>query len=138
LDSGNSATLGTTGEATDRPPRTHTASGLGRIPSRRSTGMGKNHINTRRMHVVRKAFRDECEAKNAPCWICNQEIEYAAPHDDYKNDARFQLDHYHPASKRPDLYEVPSNFRPSHAGCNRVRGAEAPRAGLRPPSRDWI
>jgi hypothetical protein len=99
--------------------------------------MGKHHPNTRRMRTARPAFREACEAAALPCWICTQPIDYAAPHDDYRNDSRFQLDHLHPASTRPDLYEDPANFRPSHAGCNRERGADAPRAGLRPPSRQW-
>jgi hypothetical protein len=99
--------------------------------------MGQHHPNTRRMQVLRPAFRKECEAADLPCWLCNQPIDYDARQDDYKNPSRFQLDHYHPASKRPDLYDDPSNWKPSHSGCNRARGAEAPTAGLRPPSRDW-
>ncbi|MBW8025302.1 HNH endonuclease [Clavibacter michiganensis subsp. michiganensis] len=99
--------------------------------------MGQHHPHTRRMDKVKADFRKRCAAEDLPCWLCTQPIDYDAPTDDYKNESRFQPDHYFPASERPDLYDDPSNLRPSHAGCNQRRSNQAPRAGLRPPSRQW-
>jgi 5-methylcytosine-specific restriction endonuclease McrA len=36
------------------------------------------------------------------------------------------IDHYHPRKYRPDLAEVPSNFRPACGYCNRARGTTPP------------
>lgn len=94
--------------------------------------------NTRRMHTLRTEFRAASEAKNAPCWVCDAlPIDYAAKHNDWKNDSRFQLDHYWSVSTHPHLQEDPNNFRASHAGCNRDRGNQAPDGDLGIPSRVW-
>lgn len=93
--------------------------------------------NTRRMHKLRDEFKAQCEDADEECWICNLEIDYAAPADDYENDERFQLDHYFPVSTHPELQEDPSNFRASHAGCNRDRGNGVATPGLGIPSRQW-
>lgn len=90
------------------------------------------------MHTLRDEFRDECRKAGAPCWVCAGEIDYAAPHNDWKNDNRFQLDHYWPVSTHPQLQEDKSNFRASHAGCNRDRGNEAPEGDLGLLSREWV
>jgi 5-methylcytosine-specific restriction endonuclease McrA len=94
--------------------------------------------NTRRMHLLRDEFKAECREADAPCWLCNLPIDYAAPFDDYDNDDRFQLDHVHPVSTHPELQEDPEGFKPSHAGCNNARSNRAPSAGLGRPSRQWV
>lgn len=86
--------------------------------------------NTRRMHKLRDEYKPECAAEDLPCWLCGLPIDYEAPFDDYANDDRFQLDHFYPVSTHPELQEDPTNFRPSHAGCNRDRGNGAPTLGL--------
>lgn len=89
--------------------------------------------------VLRPAFFVECKAAGLPCWLCDMAIDYDAEPDDYANDSRFQLDHYHPSSTHPELHEDPANFRPSHAGCNRERGNEMPSPSLfGTRSRDWM
>lgn len=93
--------------------------------------------NTRRQHQQRADFRALCEAMNANCWLCGQIIDYAAAHNDFTNDDRFQEDHFFPVSTHPELQEDPENKRPSHAGCNRERGNGSPPASLGIPSRDW-
>lgn len=100
--------------------------------------MSRHHTNSRNMQRQKKLFRDGCEATNEVCWLCGMPIDYEAPHDDYDNDDRFELDHYYPASTHPEHYEDPANFRASHAGCNRERSNNAPRPGLGILSRDWI
>lgn len=99
--------------------------------------MAKGHKNTRRMHKLRDEFKAECADRGDVCWICTLPIDYSAPGDEFTNDDRFQLDHYFAVSTHPDLQEDPANFRPSHAGCNRDRGAGATRASLGIPSQEW-
>ena len=80
---------------------------------------------TRRYMKLRKVFLAECEAVNAPCWLCGQQIDYRVPHKDPKtgavNKEAFELDHAYPRSTHPELAEDPSNFRPSHRACNLKR-----------------
>lgn len=99
--------------------------------------MSTKRTNTRRQHKQRVDFRAECAAADLPCWLCNQPIDYAAAHDDYGNDDRFQEDHYFPVSTHPELQDDPENTRPSHAGCNRERGNGTPAATLGIPSQEW-
>lgn len=75
----------------------------------------RNYSRRYKQHLY-PDFRKHCEQTQQPCWLCGQPIDYT-PH----SQDRFELDHYHPASKRPDLLEDPANFRPSHATCNRTR-----------------
>lgn len=93
---------------------------------------------TRQFVKDRAAFRAECKKTNAPCWLCGaQHIDYDAPHDDYDNDDRFELDHYYPVSTHPELQHDPANFRPSAHGCNNDRGNGPPRPGLGILSQAW-
>lgn len=92
---------------------------------------------TRAFNADRAAFREASTRDESPCWLCGQAIDYDAPHDDYSNDDRFQLDHQFPVSTHPQLQHDPANFRPSHAGCNRERGNKPPRPGLGTPSQQW-
>lgn len=100
------------------------------------------------MQKQKAEFRAECatwqdelmqsdKVAGRPCWLCGMPIDYEAPHDDYENGARYQLDHYYPASTHPEHFEDPANFRPSHAKCNQVRGNQPPRPSLGIPSRQW-
>ena len=106
--------------------------------------MGANHKTTRASHKALAAFRLECATERQPdgsigrpCWICGQRIDYAARHDDYSNDDRFQRDHRHPVSTHPQLQEDPANWEASHAGCNRARSNGVPRPPLGRTSRSW-
>ena len=86
----------------------------------------------------RAAFRAECAEEDAGCWLCGaRHIDYDAPHTDYQNDDRFELDHFYPVSTHPELQHDPANFRPSAAGCNRDRGNGPPRPPLGIPSQAW-
>lgn len=85
------------------------------------------------MGVLRKAFREACEAEDRPCWIDGMAIAYGIP----DQDDSFQLDHYFPVSTHPELQEDPANFRASHARCNRQRGDRAPIPALGSLSRSW-
>lgn len=94
--------------------------------------------NTRRFKQDRATFRATCATEQQRCWLCAQPIDYTAPHDDYRNDDRFELDHYYPVSTHPELQHDPANFRPSHAGCNRTRGNSTVTSTLDGTlSRDW-
>lgn len=94
--------------------------------------------SSRRFKNDRTKFRTDCELDQLSCWLCGQAIDYEAPHDDYANDDRFELDHYYPVSTHPELQEDPANFRPSHAGCNRARGNSTVTSTLAGTlSRDW-
>lgn len=93
---------------------------------------------TRSFVKARDEFRQQQREENAPCWICGLPIDYDAPADDHHNDDRFQLDHVQPVATHPDLQHDPSNWAAAHAGCNRERGAGAPRPPLGRPSRRWF
>lgn len=41
--------------------------------------MTDGRLDSRRYRAMRKAFRDECEAVAASCWLCNQPIDYSIP-----------------------------------------------------------
>ena len=98
---------------------------------------GGKRTSTRAGKKSRAEYRDRCAADNLPCWICGMEIDYDAPHDDYRNDERFQVDHFFPVSTHPELQDDPDNYRPSNAGCNRARSDGSPILDLGVPSRAW-
>lgn len=99
--------------------------------------MSQHHKSTRASVAALKAYRDACAALDLECWICEQPIDYDAAQDDYRNDSRFQRDHFMVVSEHPHLAEDPDNWRPSHAGCNRARSNKAPSLPLGPRSRRW-
>lgn len=100
--------------------------------------MAGERKTTRAFVKDRDKFKATCKAEGAACWLCGQNhIDYEAPHDDYKNDDRFQLDHFYPVSTHPELQHDPDNFRPSAAGCNRERSNGTPRPSLGILSRRW-
>ncbi|MFI2216551.1 HNH endonuclease [Rhodococcus sp. NPDC019627] len=96
--------------------------------------MSQTRVESRRYKALKREFRAACLESMAPCWMCGQEIHYAAADDE--PDA-FNLDHFYPWSTHPELREDPGNFRASHRACNIARGnGEAPLA-LGEPSEDW-
>lgn len=99
--------------------------------------MGANHKTTRASHKALQAFRAECAEQNLACWLCRQEIDYEAPHDDYSNPSRFQRDHRLPVSTHPQFAEDPTNWEPSHAGCNNERKNKPPRPPIGKSTREW-
>lgn len=94
----------------------------------------------------RRVVRPRCRARDAatinpdgtigaPCWICNQPIDYRLPdgHDD-----AWSPDHVYPVADYPEHAEDPANIRPSHLACNRARGrGESVTSPLGAPSRQW-
>jgi 5-methylcytosine-specific restriction endonuclease McrA len=96
-----------------------------------ASSAGRNTGNYQRMA---KAFRKQCHAENARCWLCWQTIDYLAPPN---SPGGFSVDHMHPVSTHPELAEVYANFRPSHLDCNVRRGNRAPSLDLGSLSREW-
>lgn len=96
-----------------------------------------NGSSSQRMQRLRRTFREECAAANLPCWLCGQEINYAARPDDHHDTTRFQLDHFFPVSTHMEYAEDPANFRASHALCNQQRGNKMPEGGLGSLSEEW-
>jgi hypothetical protein len=86
-------------------------------------------------HVQAQKFYEQCKRENKPCWLCGMPIDYSVKPN--STDNSYNLDHYYPVSKRPDLQNDPANFRPSHASCNRLRGNNDPRKPLGALSRRW-
>lgn len=96
--------------------------------------MSRHHISTRHMKTVRRHFREECKAKDEPCWLCGQRtIDYETQGEPDS----FSLDHFYPVSTHPEFITDPANFRASHSLCNTKRGNAAPTAGLGTTSEDW-
>lgn len=73
-------------------------------------------------------------AKQLPCWICRQPINYAAKAN--SSDA-FEVDHIKPLSTHPHLAEEPTNLASVHSLCNRAKGAKAASPALGDTSRNW-
>ncbi|ERG63527.1 hypothetical protein L332_03540 [Agrococcus pavilionensis RW1] len=99
--------------------------------------MGANHKTTRARQKAKDDYKAECRKRNLPCWLCNQPIDYEAAWDDWSNPSRFEREHIQPASTHPELYDEPTNWAPSHAGCNNERKNKPPRPALGKPSREW-
>jgi 5-methylcytosine-specific restriction endonuclease McrA len=92
--------------------------------------------HTRRFEAERKAFFAQCRARHDVCWLCGMPIDYEAAQN--TTDDSYNLDHYFPVSKSPDLQEDPAGFRPSHTSCNNLRGNRDPAKPLGTLSRQWI
>lgn len=86
----------------------------------------------------RRAFKAECAARNAPCWICNNTrgpIDYTSRYEPgTKQPLLFNLDHAEPVSLGGDPVRR-ANFRPAHYVCNVSRGNTT--RGQFPTSRAW-
>ncbi|QLF84048.1 HNH endonuclease [Gordonia phage Upyo] len=90
--------------------------------------------NSTRYTRLAKRYRSKCEVVKAPCWICGQPIDYTIPPG---NTDAFEVDHFHPVTTHPHLFEEPANFRPSHKGCNSSRGNKELSPTLGQPSEEW-
>lgn len=90
---------------------------------------------SRRYRKLRRAFRAEGEAAQAPCWICRMPIDYAIP---WPDEESWELDHLYPRSTHPQHAEDPANFRHSHRRCNGQRGNTTTITSIGTPSRQWI
>lgn len=64
-------------------------------------------------------FRQQCEAADLPCWLCNEPIDYRLRGN---NRWAFTVDHHPPRwAGGPPL--DPTTWRPAHRSCNSARGA---------------
>ena len=62
----------------------------------------------------------ECAASALHCWICDEPIGYSLAWPDRE---AFEADHILSVKSHPERALDPSNVAPSHAKCNRSRGA---------------
>ena len=91
---------------------------------------------SRRYRKLRREFRADQAASDAPCWICRMPIDSTTP---WPDDEAWELDHLYPRSTHPQHAEDPANFRSSHRRCNGARGNSiAAPSDIGTPSRDWI
>ena len=89
-----------------------------------------NLRNGHRNQQLKREHKARCRAVNAPCHLCRQPIDYAAP----ANTSRaFESDHIISVKARPDLAYVISNLAPSCHACNRAKGSRPT-----PSSGDWV
>ena len=105
--------------------------------ARRRTTPSERAINARNSRTylrLAKRYRAKCEAHGVPCHLCGQAIDYTIPAGD---PSAFEVDHFHPVSTHPHLFEDPANFRPSHKDCNGSRGSADVRPTLGQPSEEW-
>ena len=86
--------------------------------------------NRRAYVVLRERFRAQCAAENRPCHICSESINYGLKAGTHGDPRAFELDHYEPVVSAPALALEPTNFRASHAVCNRRRAAAGGPDGL--------
>jgi len=93
--------------------------------------MGRSRRDAKLSHTA--YLRDR--AKDAPCWICGQPIDYDARPGSTEDS--YEPDHYLPVARHPEAQYDLANVRPSHRRCNRVRGARAGIDQLGRPSRKW-
>ena len=94
--------------------------------ARRNTDDAK--LRGRSWRVLKDEFRKRCAEAQARCWLCDQQINYAAT---FKEPTSFEADHAKPISTHPHLALSMGNLRPSHQSCNRARGN-------RPVEGTWI
>lgn len=83
---------------------------------------------------LRADLRAEWSARDLPCWLCGQAIDYSAPANDPE---ALDVDHVKPRSTHPHLALDRNNCRPSHVRCNRSRGNRAPRPSLGTVTEPW-
>ena len=62
----------------------------------------------RQFEKDRKAFFAKCKRERAVCWLCGMPIDYDAPQN--TTDDSYNLDHFYPVTKRPDLQHDPAGF----------------------------
>ena len=76
------------------------------------------------------------KARQAPCHICGQRIDYAAKQSSTPDS--YEPDHMVDVASHPELALLPENVKPSHRRCNRARGKKAGIDNLGNRSRDWM
>ena len=96
--------------------------------------MATDPWNTRAGKVLRAEVAAHYQAQNAPCWLCGQPIDYAAPAND--PDA-LEIDHVKSRKRFPHLALDRNNLRPSHHRCNRGKGAGEAQIAMGDTSEDW-
>lgn len=77
---------------------------------------------------------DGSMSKGAPCWLCNQPIDYRLSH---PHPECWSLDHAKTVKEAPELIMDVANWRASHLDCNQRRGTDEPFIDLGEPSRMW-
>lgn len=90
--------------------------------------------DNRRFRAGRAKFRQACEQADEVCHLCGERIDYTAPQN---HPDAFELDHFFPASERPELHDDPANWRASHRACNGLRGNKPATFALGRTSRSW-
>jgi 5-methylcytosine-specific restriction endonuclease McrA len=84
-------------------------------------------------------LRVECferdRARNAPCHLCGQAIDYRLKPSSSPD--AYEADHIRDVDTRPELALLPENVAASHRRCNRARGKKAGIDNLGNRSRDW-
>ena len=96
--------------------------------------MGIPEWTGRRRREVTADFKTKCQAAGAPCWLCEQPIDYHAPHGTTN---AFELDHFYPRADYPELTWEETNFRAAHCGCNRARGKRDAPTAIGPTTINW-
>lgn len=94
--------------------------------------------NTRAWKKLAAAYRAECEAAGARCWLCPRPIDYTLPRNDRW---AFTVDHLIPLALGGDCMDR-TLFRPAHRRCNssRAHRIHLPTTTTTPPrnpSRAW-
>jgi len=84
--------------------------------------------------ALRREMRDLWRSINAPCWLCQQAIDYDA---EANTPDALELDHVKPRKTHPWLLLDRGNCRPSHHRCNRVKGAGGAPVSIGEPTEDW-
>ncbi|RRD61642.1 HNH endonuclease [Leucobacter sp. OH1287] len=84
---------------------------------------------------LRKTFRQTCQTKQLPCWLCEQPIDYNLP---ARHPEAFELDHINPVTSHPEQANNPNNFKPSHRLCNQTKSNKTHTTNLGTLSRNWL
>jgi 5-methylcytosine-specific restriction endonuclease McrA len=84
-------------------------------------------------------LRVECferdRARNAPCHLCGQAIDYRLKPSSSPN--AYEADHIRDVDTHPELALLPENVAASHRRCNRARGKKAGIDNIGNRTRDW-
>ncbi|WP_230670733.1 HNH endonuclease signature motif containing protein [Rathayibacter sp. Leaf248] len=94
------------------------------IPGRTTAAHRKNRADLKKM----------TREHNLPCAICGEPIDTTL---DWRDPQSFAYDHKKSRIAYPELADDPANGQPSHARCNKNKGAGDQRPGLGDPSEVW-
>ena len=83
-----------------------------------------------------KFFLESTKQNTVHRWLCG--IAHRLDVAQNTTDDSYNLDHFYPVTKRPDLQHDPAGFRPSHTQCNNLRGNKDPATPIGTLSRQWI